>query len=64
MAKKILFWIMFLPIGLLMFVVGIPATIFNALAKWVDDITQKFEDWAFDRPSIEEKLAAIRKGVK
>jgi hypothetical protein len=46
--KKVLFWIVFLPIGLWILSIGIAARFFTATEKWTDEWSDKFDRWCFD----------------
>ena len=41
--KKALFWVLFIPIGLIIVFFGI----MDGLAEWFDDITSRYERWSF-----------------
>ena len=47
--KKILFWILFVPIGLAIMLVAVLADIFDYLDQWLDRVTHRYENWSFDK---------------
>jgi hypothetical protein len=47
--KKVLFWILFVPIGLVILCVAVIAGVFDNCDQWLDRITRRYENWSFDR---------------
>jgi hypothetical protein len=46
--KKTIFWIMYLPIGILsLLLVILPHKFFEELEKGVEEVLEKYENWTF-----------------